>query len=263
MTSTTTNLNLITYNNTTDQSGSFITWTQNMSGSVNSNMTKIDNWSGSASGSMTNLNTFVSGSLASISGSMNSISGSLATIMTNITALGLRFAKLDEFSGAGQADFNNISGSYTHLLLMGVACGNYGNSNVDVGIDFNTDANSSNYVAFQWGRNHAGTDFEYLQEYLIGGIVVANVPGTLSSSNYGGAFFALIPNYSVDGSGFYKTGMGISARHNISDYYGGALQGGSWKSTSRITRIRVFAGVGTSTRYSFVTGTKISLYGLG
>lgn len=261
MTSTTTYLGLVTYNSTTDQSGSFQTWQQDMSGSLNSNMTKIDNYSGSASGSITAYNTSVSGSLTTISGSMNNISGSLTTIMSQITTLGLRFAKLAEFSGAGTADFNNISGSYTHLLIVGTACVNYGGTNADVIVDFNTDANSANYVAFQWGRS-AGPDFEYLQEYLVGGIEVGNVPGTQSSSSYGGPFLALIPNYSLAGTGFYKTAMGISARHGISAY-GGAIQGGSWKSTDAITRIRITGNVGTSTRYSFVTGTKISLYGIG
>lgn len=260
MTTSSPYLNLTLFNSTTDQSGSFIDWQLAVSGSSNSNMVKIDNYSGSASGSITALNTSITGSLNSISGSMNIITGSLTTMFSQITSLGLRLAKLGEFSGAGQADFNNISGSYTHLLIIGVAAGNYNDFNVDVGVDFNTDANSSNYSSLQWLRQMNPTNFEFMSEIVNGAITIANVPGIASPTGYGGPFIALIPNYSSS-TGFYKTGMGFSAMHHGG--YEGSLQGGAWKSTNAITRVRIFATIGTSTRYDFISGTKITMYGLG
>ena len=46
MTTNTPNLSLVTYNDTTDTSGSFTTWIQDISGSSDSNMTKIDLFAG-------------------------------------------------------------------------------------------------------------------------------------------------------------------------------------------------------------------------
>ncbi len=264
MTTASTNLGLTLYSSgSTDQSGSFITWTQDMSGSVNSNMTKIDGFAGSASGSITRFSGSASASATAISGSITNISGSISTLLTSVTNLGLRWAKLDEFTGAGTADFNNISGSYTHLLLIGVAAGNKSATNIDLGLDFNGDANSSNYTTLQWGNWYPST--EYFTLYTVGGIIVGNIPASGVQSNYGAPFFVIIPNYSSS-TGFYKSAMGISAFSMVSPAAGQistAIQGGTWLSANPITRIRVFGTASTSYRYSFWTGTKISLYGIG
>jgi hypothetical protein len=54
--------------------------------------------------------------------------------------------------------------------------------------------------------------------------------------------------------------MGYSA--TIENPYGVGLTGGVWRSTSAITRVRVSVSF-SGTRYNFVTGTKISVYGFG
>lgn len=263
MTATTSNLGLTTYNNTTDQSGSFLSWTRAMSGSANSNMTRIDDFAGWVSGSISAVSGSASGSVAVLSGSMTNISGSITSLNSAISVLSLRLAKIDEFSGAGLADFNNISGSYTHLLLMGIAAGNYAASELGLGIDFNGDANSANYSVAQWCREVAPVALEYLQNYLYGQIMVANIPGT-SLPGYGGGFFAIIPNYSASG-GLYKTAMGFSAFASTGGTMWAAMTGGVWKSTSAITRVRAFATAiaNAPTRNPFVAGTLISLYGIG
>lgn len=260
MTTSSSSLNLTLYNNTTDQSGSFLTWTQNMSGSTNSNMTKIDSFARSSSGSITTLISNITGSMANVSGSMASISGSIANISGSITALNLRLYKLYEFSGAGFIDFNNIPQTYTHLLILGVANANYF-QNVDLGIDFNGDANNSNYVAAQWARyKYSATDNESINPYLTAQILIGSLVGTIDS-NHGSPVSAIIPNYSGSG-GFYKTAMGMYAYATSITHINLGNEGGVWLSTAPITRIRMFGSAVTSVRYPFLAGTKISIYGL-
>jgi len=260
LTTSSSNLKLTLYNNSSDQSGSFLTWTRNMSGSSNSNMTKIDEWAGGASGSVTNLSSSFSGSLTAVNNLITSLSGSITTINSNITTLQSRMTKLYEFSGAGKLDFNNIPQTHTHLLIFGVAKCNISGTVGDVGIDFNGDANSANYSSLQWYKN---TLAEYITSSTSkGGIWLGSVGGT-SASNYPGMFLALIPNYSSTAS-IYKVGMGIGlAMQTALGASNLNIQGGAWLNTDAITRIRIFGLSGTSYRYSFLTGTKITVYGFG
>ena len=64
MTTTSSFLNLVLYNSTTDQSGSFISWTNDIGGSVVSNMTKIDSFSNEISGCVVSSDSSISGSVA-------------------------------------------------------------------------------------------------------------------------------------------------------------------------------------------------------
>jgi len=267
MPSTTTNLGLTVYSSgSADQwSGSFITWQQAMSGSANSNMTKIDEYAGFISGSVTSLISNTSGSMTDISGSIASISGSLTALTATVTALGLRFQKLAEFSGSGQANFTNISQDYTHLLIVGEANSVYNGATATLAMDFNADANSSNYLSLQWVRQFSLVDSEYFSNYERGCIYLGDIPAYLSrdgTTYYGGTFLGLIPNYAASG-GFYKTGMGISQYSYLTNFSSAGLQGGVWKSSVPITQIRVFSIYSSSLRLDFQVGTKITLYGLG
>jgi len=260
MTTSSSFINLTLYNSgSSDQSGSFLTWTQNMSGSSNSNMTKIDSFAGSTSASVVTLRSNITGSMANISGSMTYISGSLNNISGSINALNLRLYKLYEFTGAGLLDFNNIPQTYTHLLILGVAAANNPVYYMDIGCDFNGDANSTNYTAIQWQRIYS-PDFEYISPYLTAQILLGNIPGS-SGSGFGGPIMAIIPNYSVNG-GFYKSGMGMGSFAISTTRILASNQGGTWLSNNPITRIRMFGSLDTSVRYSFLTGTKISIYGM-
>lgn len=265
MTTSSTNLGLTLYNNTTDQSGSFITWTRNMSGSANSNMTKIDAYAGFVSASVTNLSSSMSGSVTVINNTINSISGSITSILADIVTLNTRFQRISVFSGAGQANFTGISGSFTHLLLIGVTSLSLtGVSGVGpvVGVDFNGDSTQANYGDINWIKDKTtGVTAEYFSSYLYGAIILAPSLSNTTYPSYGVPFFAIIPNYSVSG-GLYKNALGFGG-----GYYAGASQmrmsGGYWLATSVINRIRVFGLIGNSTRRNFAAGTKITLYGIG
>lgn len=255
MTTTSSFLNLILYNGGSDQSESFLTWTTDVAGSSVSNMTKIDSFAQQTSGCIVDLKNNISGSITSLNNSVSVLSGSVTTLNTNVNTANYKMQKLGEFSGAGQADFNNLPQSHKHLLIMGVTGTAYtGISNVVA--DFNGDANAGNYSSVQW--SYSGTpNFEYLSPRLPGGIVIGNA--NTYSSLYGTGLFAIIPNYSVSG-GFYKTASSFLG--TIENNYGVGIQGGQWRSTSPITRIRI--GVSYSgTRYNFIAGTKISVYGFG
>ena len=260
MTTESTNLDLILYNNTTDQSGSFVTWTHDMSGSSVSNMTKIDDFAGVISGSVTGIGTSVSGSVTTINNTMTDISGSLITLTASLATLNLRLQKIDEFSGAGQADFDDIPQTFTHLILMGVGAIDITGSNGDYGCDFNGDANTANYASVQW-QKYLTPAFESFTEYLRGEILLGNLPGNTYNATYGGSMFAIIPNYSAS-SGFYKSGMGLTT-YSVSGTGASTTQGGVWKRTTAIERVRVFGVSSGAIRYDFKTGTKFTLYGFG
>jgi len=255
MTTTSSFLNLILYNSTTNQSGSFLNWSNDVSGSSNSNMTKIDSFSQEISGCVINLNSNISGSISSINSGISTLSGSVSTLTTNLNISNYKMQKLKEFTGAGQADFTNISQNHNHLLIMGVTGTTFsGISNVVA--DFNGDANQGNYSSIQFSKS--SSESEYITPRRPGGIVIGN-SNTYSSPLYGTSLFAIIPNYSSTG-GFFKTATSFYG--TIEDPYSVGIQGGVWKTTSPITRIRVSVSY-SGTRYNFVTGTKISLYGFG
>jgi len=254
MTTTSSFLNLVLYNSTTDQSGSFISWTNDVGGSVVSNMTKIDSFSNEISGCVVSSDSSMSGSIASINSSISILSGSVTSLSGSLNNINNKLQKLDEFSGAGQADFNNISQNHKNLLIMGITGAPSFPSISNVVADFNGDANQGNYLSTQWSKS---SSLEYLSDRITGGIVIGS--SNTYSSLYGTSLFAIIPNYSGS-SGFFKTGMGYTAA--IENPYFVGLVGGLWKSVSPITRLRISISY-TGTRYNFIAGTKISLYGFG
>lgn len=262
MTTTSTNLGLILYNATTDQSGSFISWSNDVTGSSVSNMKKIDTFAGDISGSLTDARNQISGSITDINSDLSTITSNISTLNSSVSTLNLKLQKLDEFTGGGQADFTSIPQNHKHLLIMGVTTGSPNVpliTNPDVGCDFNGDANSSNYYSSTWQRAIGLGALETFTSYSIGGCLLGN---TTKGSSYPSGIFAIIPNYSAT-SGFYKTAMGYCSHADGGIAAGAALTNGVWKSVSAITRIRVFITGGTTQRYNFNSGTVVSLYGFG
>jgi hypothetical protein len=262
MTTTSSFLNLTLYNGTTDQSGSFINWTNDMTGSSNSNMIKIDNFSQEISACAISLNSNVSGSVTLIKNNISILSGSITALSGSINNVNHQFQKLDEYTYTSGSlttniiDFNNIPQDYTNLLIVGITGTGKRLTVSNVVIDFNGDANQANYSSVQWAKNNAS---EYIAERLPGGIVVGISNAFYPSSAYGAPLFAIIPNYSSSG-GFYKTAIGHIA--TMENPYVTSLMGGIWKRNVPITRIRI--GVSFSgTRYAFLIGSKVSLYGFG
>ena len=175
MTTTSSFLNLTLYNGTTDQSGSFITWTNDMTGSSNSNMIKIDNFSQEISACAISLNSNISGSVTSINSNISILSGSVTALSGSLINTNHQFQKLDEYTYTSGSlttdiiDFNNIPQDYTNLLIVGITGVGKRLTVSNVVIDFNGDANQGNYSAVQWAKNDAS---EYIAERLTGGIVI-------------------------------------------------------------------------------------------
>ena len=262
MTTTSSFLNLTLYNGTTDQSGSFISWVNDMTGSSNSNITKIDSFSQEISACTISLNSNVSGSVNLIRNNISILSGSITALSGSLINTNRQFQKLDEYTYTSGSlttniiDFNNIPQNYTNLLIMGTTGVGIRLTASNIVIDFNGDANQANYSSVQWAKNNAS---EYIAERLPGGIVVGISNAFYPSSAYGAPLFAIIPNYSSSG-GFYKTAIGHIA--TMENPYVTSLMGGIWKRNVPITRIRI--GVSFSgTRYAFLIGSKVSLYGFG
>jgi len=258
---TTKNLNLTTHTYGIDLNESFEEYRMDLNGDVESNMTKIDDWAGTIPTLLSAPLASAVSSVAILNSFIDSASGSVAEDIVDTTEIATRLTKLGEFSGSGQADFNGISQDYTHLIIFGIASVNYGGQFADVGIDINGSTSGSMYDTMKWTNSGSSAAYtEAITRYTaIEQILIGQVSGSLNA-NYGGPIIAVIPNYS-SGSGFYKSAMGISAL-TLAGYAGGGFYGGEWKDTAPITRIRIFGSSGSTTKYDFITGTTVSLYGL-
>jgi len=275
---TTTNLNLFTYSLGSDGDIGFDDLRSFINGSgSSSNMIKIDNWGFQQQIFLSSILSSFSGSQTLISGSLNTIDGILANSGSQISELDNRFAILGTFSGSGQADFSSISQDYEHLLILGVASSDYSSYFSNIGIDFNGDTTGSGYSVTQYNNSGSGTGEGsfYNLETISGSssfnhVLLGKITGNVYSE-YGGTVLGIIPNYSENG-GFYKTSMGINvsisgSQTDATDYYSSRpewvsvnLSAGIWKNNIPIDRVRVFGSSGSS-KYDFLDGTVITLYG--
>jgi len=254
------NLSLNLFNRLVDLDSGFETLRLNLDGPTNSNMTLIDTYMGTMLTLVPLLTTFTTGSYTTSITSLNSASATLVSITGSATTIDAKFEKLHEFSGSGQMDFSSIPQTYTHLLILGVAAVESGSPILNVGMDFNSDSGSSNYVSLQWDMNGSSGSSEAFTVQQTGQILLGNVSGS-SNSGYGGGFLGFIPNYSGS-AGLFKSAMGLSVM-SITNWSAGARGGGSWKNTDPITQIRMFGNVDNdSTRLNFIANTKISIYGI-
>jgi len=201
----------------------------------------------------------------------------LANSGSQISELDNRFSILGTFSGSGQADFSSISQDYEHLLILGIASSNHPYPLTNLGIDFNADTTGSSYSTVQYdnsGSVGAGSvyNMESISSSAIGQILLGKITGS-PINQYGGTIMGVIPWYSGSG-GFYKTSMGFNAVVSgsyvdstglvRSEWASVNLSGGVWKNNVPIDRIRVFGIFGSSgsSKYDFLDGTEITLYGL-
>ena len=273
---TTTNLNLLTYNLASDGDIGFDDLRSFINGSgSSSNMIKIDSWGFQQSIFLSSVLSSFSGSNTLISGSLDSMDTILANSGSQISELDNRFAILGTFSGSGQADFSSISQDYEHLLILGVASSDHPYPLTNIGIDFNADTTGSSYSTVQYDNSGSITgtgavnSTESISSSAIGQILLGKITGS-SIDQYGGTVMGIIPWYSGSG-GFYKTSMGFNAvvsgsyedslGYVRSEWASVNLSGGVWKNNIPIDRIRVFGSSGSS-KYDFLDGTEITLYGL-
>ena len=275
---TTTNLNLFTYNLGSDGDIGFDDLRSFINGSgSSSNMIKIDNWAFQQPIILSSILSSFSGSQTLISGSLNTIDGILGNSASQISEFDNRFEILGTFSGSGQADFSSISQDYENLIILGVASSDYPSYFSNIGIDFNGDTSGSNYSVTQYNNSGSGTGtgLFYNVESIsssssLNHVVLGKITGNVYSE-YGGAILGIIPNYSGSG-GFYKTSMGINFTVSgsmldqggegitRSEWVSVNLSGGLWKNNVPIDRVRVFGSSGSS-KYDFLDGTVITLYG--
>ena len=275
---TTTNLNLFTYNLGSDGDMGFDDLRSFINGSgSSSNMIKIDNWAFQQPLLLSSILSSFSGSETLISGSLNSIDGILGNSASQIPEFDNRFEILGTFSGSGQADFSSISQDYENLIILGVASSDYPSYFSNIGIDFNGDTSGSNYSVTQYNNSGSNTGGGlFYNAVTISGsssfnhVILGKITGNVYS-DYGGIILGIIPNYSGSG-GFYKTSMGINftiSGSGIDKYDLGIprnewasvnLSGGAWKNNVPIDRVRVFGSSGSS-KYDFLDGTVITLYG--
>jgi hypothetical protein len=259
-----------------DLDESFEKYRMDLDGPTDSNMTIIDGFLGTTFPALVSaLASSSSGSTAIITNRLSSISGSISTINSDLTTIGTRFTRLGTHTGSGQADFNSIPGTYTHIIILGMAMADTPSGVIqNVGIDFNGSTTAADYAAIEWetsgSYNSAGAygTERFYDLTAPAYISIGQVSGSYTDP-FGSAFMAIVPNYSASGS-FYKNALGISAfmgsvvttDFTLDGRVSLAVQGGYWKSTAAITRIRVFSGSAATTRYNFDTGTQISIFGL-
>jgi hypothetical protein len=259
-------LNLFTYNVSDDGDIGFDELRVNINGSgSSSNMNIFDAFAGQLLINVPNLLSGYSASDVLISASVSSASAQVEASGSQIEDTSTRFEIIDTFSGAGQADFTGISQDYSHLLIMGRASTVKPTFISNVGIDFNGDSTSSNYYNNQWNRSGSSSSSESVETFTSGStcVLIGNVSGDVSGCSttlYAGSIYAIIPNYSGS-SAFYKTGMGISSLSQ-DVWRDTSLSSGAWLATDPINRIRVFGVNSSGSRYDFVDGTEITLYGI-
>jgi hypothetical protein len=262
----TTNLNLTTFNVGVTSDESFEDFRLDLDNVTDSNMTKIDAWSATIP---VLLSTILNNTTASLVAPYNLITSSTASAITSacvVHSVETFFNKIGEFSGSGQADFNSLTQAYNHILILGQALGyTSGGSDTfyDVGIDFNGDSGSSNYLSVQWENSTIYS--ETIASYQNSQITISIIPASSTITyNAPGSIMAIIPYYSGSG-GLYKCAMAFSANVLIpgSGSQVVATQGGVWINTSPITRIRIFPKTHRSLtpKRDFIGATKISLYG--
>lgn len=261
----TTNLSLFTYDLNADGDIGFDELRKQINGISDSNMTKFDSFAGQLVLDIPNLIANYSGSDLSISGSVTSASAQVEASGSQITDVISRFEVIDTFSSAGYVDFSSIPQDYTHLLIMGTAATEYPDFISNVGIDFNGDAVASHYYNNQWKRSGSSSSSETVETFTTGGscVLVGNVSGYVSGCGtelFGGSMYVLVPHYSGSTS-FYKTSMGFSSLSQ-DVWRDTSLSSGAWLATNPINRIRIF-GINTSgSKYGFMDGTEITLYGI-
>lgn len=178
-------------------------------------------------------------------------------LVDNIIALkssidGLAFQSIAEadLSGgdAASMSFTSISGSFTHLFLIGSVKSDDTTARTDnMNLQFNSDT-GSNYEVYQFmatTSDNSGTNTAINS----GMIMTAHVSNTTNDFS---SFVMFIPNYAD--TNMYKNVVGIT---NAGDQQIN-VNGGLWNNTAAITRIDLSPATGSNLKqYS-----KVTLFGL-
>lgn len=149
---------------------------------------------------------------------------------------------------------SGFSTAFTHLRLLMLAHGDNPSSFISARLTFNGD-NGTNYDSTEilgGGSATVGSGYATGVAYIDIGAGAVNAAS--SAASYASIIDCTIPFYS--GSSFYKTVTGTVMSPQDSTSSRNALVGGSWHSTSSITRVTIAASLG-----NFVTGSRLMVYG--
>lgn len=155
-------------------------------------------------------------------------------------------------SSSSSVTISSISGSYKHLRLMVTGRGTDSSTEVTVRLQFNSDTNSNYGYARQSGNSNGSSDHAgaNTNNFIIAGFVAA----AGSTSGYVGSCDVTIFDYT---NTTFNKSLTSTAMLNSGSVMYSDVWTGTWRSTSAINSITVFASAG-----SFATGTRITLYGL-
>lgn len=253
---TTVNLNLKVYNTTTDGNMDFQTWSQDLAGEIDSNMTKIDNAVQAVANDLDVVESQIAGS-----GWITSAMLGAGSVLLNHLDASLKFQKIATWTanGSNAPSFTNIPQTFKHLLLVGDGHVNADTSGMglvasSLRLRFNGDSTT---IYRNRPLSHITTQF-YTQlssdkSYLEFGNFPYGTEGGTTSSGMG---FGIIPNYT--NNTFYK--LCVSFGGMISQI---GLFFSEYQSINPVTSISGYFpdGAGTTTIYA-VAGTTLDLYGL-
>ena len=161
--------------------------------------------------------------------------------------------------GEASISFTSIPQTYKHLQIRGTVHDNYAtdkapNTGFDLNFQFNSDSATNYSNHYLYGNGSTAVAAGAANSSII------NLPGTnqISTANYVSALIIDVQDYANTSK--YKTVRtfcGADANGTGTTNRAVALNSGSWRSTSAVTTIQIFAwGTG------FQTGTTFALYGM-
>jgi hypothetical protein len=161
-------------------------------------------------------------------------------------------------TGSASYTFNNIPQTYDHLQIR--VWGKDTRSPVysSVSMQFNGDTGTNYWYAYPEIDRRAGAPWMY---YDAGSNVAQmhQIPGSSDSTNYWGSGVTYIYNYSKTDRHKNVNSVGGYMSTGDGSYEGFAVQSGSqWRNTNAISSIKIMGSGG----FNWVSGTKISLYGI-
>jgi hypothetical protein len=180
------------------------------------------------------------------------------------TGIGVYDLLSDTTLGAPAASFDiqNISQSYKHLRLILVSRSARAAQTEDpITLIFNNDSgNNYDYVAFQFFGTDSGTATASRDEQIAGASFRPGTqPAASSAAGAHGETTIDIANYAAT---VFRKGFVSHCSAKLDDASGSMRNyscAGEWRSTAAITRV-TFA---TANAQNFITGSRLSIYGLG
>ena len=161
--------------------------------------------------------------------------------------------------GAASITFSSIPSTYQHLQIRAIVHDNYAtdkapNTGFDLNFQFNSDSGTNYSNHYLYGNGSSAVAAGAANSSII------NLPGTnqISTANYMSVAIIDILDYaSTSKYKTVRTFCGADANGTGTTNRCVALNSGSWRSTSAVSTIQIFAwGTG------FVAGTQFALYGI-